>query len=921
MARLQWQKTASRGRVYPALLLAVVTAALTLSVGCGDNGGTPHKGIEISEGGDAGMGDGGADAGDMADATSVTRVAVPVAVETVLASDTVAAGTPVSVDCQLLDADGNQVATPDGADPKLIYSPEQSFIEQDPMSLVPTVAGQATVACQFPSLSLVDDTPAVLNIEPGQPHTVVTTLDTNIVTAGDSATATCAVFDAYGNKVEGADTTVNVDTSGAGIDVNDHTVTITQAGVHTITCSADGDSEERGAPLEVNPALPAHLAISKQPDLPYYDIDQVVSIPAIVTDEYGNQVEDAHVSYDSQPAGQPFGHGRFRYQQEGTYTVTATVDGDTKDDAVLQDSVEIVVDGQGPNIQCVSPADGDMRDAAPGDTVTFRGKVTDAQGVDSVTVNNNPVTVAADGTFEAPVTVRFGINFVDIRATDAATGQYQQENSTTCAFLTSKKWGPEDGFLSDAVSLWVGQESVDDNNYSDPLDSLNDVLHTVLNSNGLHDQLDTSLRANNPLASGDVGCTFLGCLYHYNIEYRGSRLNGPHDTRLTLIQDGMNLHAVVRDVQIDLKETTLGLSGTVIVDSLTGDLDVKLRLNNGRPDVQLQSNSVSVTSGHITIDFNGTPGWLDNIISSLVQGTLKSMIEDQVKNFLQNQLQGTLDNMVSGLDVSALGSTFHVPRLDGSGDLALNFGVDFSSLSTTAARVLFGLGTKFTPAVIERATPSLGVPMPQGDNLLSTDPGRPISAGIHIGTLNQVLHALWRGGLFDASVNSSAIGATFPQGTQIELSTALPPVVALQGPGKLNLMLGAVNMSIVYPGLFDEPVNVRVGAVARTGVSLNGSNLSFQNIQINELYFSPVGITLDSNSRAVLESFLKDLLQNVIDTSLNNALPALPIPSFGIPQSLGQYGLPAGSSLGIVNPALGGTTRHFLLKGDFGVLP
>jgi hypothetical protein len=63
------------------------------------------------------------------------------------------------------------------------------------------------------------------------------------------------------------------------------------------------------------------------------------------------------------------------------------------------------------------------------------------------------------------------------------------------------------------------------------------------------------------------------------------------------------------------------------------------------------------------------------------------------------------------------------------------------------------------------------------------------------------------------------------------------------------------------------------------------------------------------------------VLQNVIDTSLNNALPALPIPSFTIPASMGTYGLPVGSDLGIVSPALGGTTRHFVLKGAFGLLP
>lgn len=920
MVRLQSSATFARRRTRSvAFALLFVGATFGLVTGCGDDDDSERERGIIGES-DAG-GDTGDDATSTPDAGDFEAPSVPTSVDTVLAATTVSAGTPLSVDCQLLDAQGEAMQPPAGVEPTLVYAPEQSFIEESTLSLVPTTAGHATVACQFPDLSLADDTPAELTIEAGQPHTVVTNLDTSIVTAGDAATASCDVFDAYGNEVEGAATSVEIDASGAGISVDDHTVNITKSGVYTVTCTADGASEERGKPLEVNPSLPAALAVSKVPDLPFYDTGQVVDIATIVTDEYGNRVDDAFVSFTSAPAGETFGHGRFRYNQEGTYTVTATVADETKDDMTLEQSVEIIVNGQGPNIECLSPADGEMRDLAPGDTVTFEGRVSDAQGIGEVTVNNSLVTVASDGTFQSDVTVRFGINFVDIRATDAATGDFKEENSTTCAFLTAKKWGAEDQHMSDAVSLWIDEDAVDDGNYGDPLDSLNDVLYTVLSSDGLRDQLHQSLQASNPLAEGCAQELFGACLYRYRVMYRGSRINGPHDTSLTLIQNGMSLHAVIRNVEVDLEETNLGISGTVIVDSLTGDLDVTMGLSNGRPNISLRSNTVSVTSGNITIDFSGTPSWLDNILSSLVQNTLRDMIEDAVEDFLKNELQSTLDDLVAGLDISSLGSSFGIPRLDGNGTLNLDFGVNFSSLGVNSNRALFGLGTVFEPAATTRATPSLGVPMPQGQNLLTANPQRAISAGVHVGVLNHVLHALWRGGLFDAAVSDSAIGGTFPDGTVLDIQTGLPPVTALQGSDKVVLMIGAMRMSIVYPGLFDEPVDVRIGAVARSGVQINGSDLSFQNIQLNELYFSPVGINLDADSRAVLESFLKDVLQNVIDTSLNNALPALPIPSFEIPSSLGTYGLPAGSDLGIVSPVLGGTTTHFVLKGAFGVIP
>jgi hypothetical protein len=898
-------------------LILLFGACTVLSAGCGDDDSENSPGISLSD--DTGL---GADSDAQSpDAGGYQAPQVPSSVDTLLASTTVAAGSPLSVNCQLRDAQGRDIPTPEGVEPRLVYAPSESFIEQDDLSLVPTQAGNATIACQFPDLSLADDTPAELTIEAGAAHTVVASVEPSIVTAGQTAAVACEAFDAYGNTIVDPDTDVTVDASGAGIDVAGHDVTITKSGIYTVACAADGASEERGAPLEVNAALPANLAISKVPDQPFYNTGQVIDVATIVTDEYGNRVEDAFVSFVSNPADGTFGHGRFRYNQEGTYIVTATVEGETKDDMLLEQSVEIIVNGQGPNIECIAPADAAMQNAAPGDTVTFRGRVEDAQGIDYLSVNNNMVTVAADGTFEHDVTVRFGINFVDIQAADAATGEFQEANSTTCAFLTAAKWGAEDQHMSDAISLWLDKEAVDDADPNDGLDSLNDVLLTVLNSDGLRDQLHSSLLAQNPLAKGCAQYVFGACLYRYRIMYRGSRIDGPHDTSLTLIQDGMSLNAVVRNVELDLEETNLGLNGTVIVEDLTGNLDVTMQLTNGRPDIVLRNNTVSVTSGQITIDFSGTPGWLDSILSGLVQGTLRGLVEDQVKTFLEGQLQSVLDGVVGGLDVSSLGSTFNVPRLDGTGELGLDFGVDFSSLSVSAARALFGLGTVFEPQNVQRATPSLGVPMPQGQNLLTANPNQPISAGIHIGALNHVLHSLWRGGLFDADVDPDTLGGTFPDGTQITLSTSLPPVASLQGSDKMNLMLGGVHMSIVYPGLFDEAIEVKVGAVARTGVEINGSTLSFLNINLSELYFSPVGITLDANSRAVLETFLQDVLQGVVDTSLNNALPALPIPSFAIPSSLGTYGLPTNADLGIVNPTLGGTTLHFVLKGAFGVLP
>ena len=80
-----------------------------------------------------------------------------------------------------------------------------------------------------------------------------------------------------------------------------------------------------------------------------------------------------------------------------------------------------------------------------------------------------------------------------------------------------------------------------------------------------------------------------------------------------------------------------------------------------------------------------------------------------------------------------------------------------------------------------------------------------------------------------------------------------------------------------------RPPAPTIGATARTSVSLNGDQLQFNNIVLDEFYFSVGDVSLDETTRDVLEGFLKDLVQSLVDQSLNGALPSLPIPSFETP--------------------------------------
>ena len=176
---------------------------------------------------------------------------------------------------------------------------------------------------------------------------------------------------------------------------------------------------------------------------------------------------------------------------------------------------------------------------------------------------------------------------------------------------------------------------------------------------------------------------------------------------MILIDD---LHVRIRlDVDTNLGDT----EGWATIDYVQIELDFDVGLSGGSPTLTVRPGSVDVESGNISTSFGGIDGFFINIIVDLLQGTVRGLVEDALRGYVESSFDALLDGVIGSLDISSLGSTFTVPRLDGSGDIDLNFGVGFSSVSPTASRLLFGIGTRFTgPTAIGR--PTLGVAIPHG---------------------------------------------------------------------------------------------------------------------------------------------------------------------------------------------------------------
>ncbi|HXJ34122.1 MAG TPA: hypothetical protein VMS22_08775 [Candidatus Eisenbacteria bacterium] len=575
-------------------------------------------------------------------------------------------------------------------------------------------------------------------------------------------------------------------------------------------------------------------------------------------------------------------------------------------------------------ILCQSPGDAEMLDLPPGSTLDFHGHAFHPVGIDTVTVNGTPVPVGADGSFSLPITTDFGINFVDIVATNAVG----EQRAATCAFLAAGSFAAEDVILDNDVMLRLGQAAIDDNSRAGSINSVDDVLGAILNSAGLLNTLDAVLLAANPLkpSSCDQEVCVLGvcaCVLRSGVTYQAVSIQGPRTVALTLVNGGLDSVVRFEDPRVELRVTgqaagvPFDATGPVDIDFLEVEMVSDVGVDGaGRPNISVRPNSVSVQVGAISTGFSGLDGFVINTIVSLANGTIRNLVANTLSVFVQSNFTSALDGLVSGLDFPS--GSVGVPRIGEPGSITLDFAGAFSSISANPARVLFGIGTSIS-ASPAHAIPSLGVALPVG--AVFVDPnaaGRPVAVATHIGVINQALHALWRGGLLHTTIDATVV-AGVPSGTSAEVDALLPPVAVLRAGNTVGVGIGAVRVALTYPGVFDDPVTFEIGADATVSLALNGDTLEIAGLTIDALHLSDPDAALDGATLSVLETVGPLLLQRLIDSALGGAALAVRIPGFPIPSSLVPYGLPVGGALRLVDPTLVTIDPHLILRGNVGI--
>ncbi|MEZ4475687.1 MAG: hypothetical protein R3F60_33790 [bacterium] len=829
-----------------------------------------------------------------------------VRVETTLGTGITRAGLANRVTCQALDADDLPVA---GVDLRVDIHPSDGWSRDPdaPDQLTGRTAGIYLVTCHAPGLGLRDGTPSRWDVLPGPAHRLVTTVEPDIITAGESAQVTCEAWDEFGNPLATDDAFVQVRPEALGVEIDERELTITTADSYVVTCTDPAAAEQIGAPLDVLPGRPDRLVAAVQPVAAVYDIGQVITYAARVVDAFGNPVPDAPLLWSARPGLPGFGEGRYRPDAEGRYRLRVEVEGTD----LVQES-EILVDAGGPAIACINPPDGAMVGIGP---LNLEGRVADVAGIASVTVNGRAVQVADDGRFSAAVEPTWGLNVQEIIARDAVGNA----NSTFCAWFSSGEYIGEEARAADVIQLHLGQGAVDDGAPDQPIRSLTDLLRRVLNSQGLLTTVDAALRAQNPIVPTECRqrLPIVGCVFSLGASYQGLRIRGERTASMTLVDGGLRLQARLNGLELDVQlHGTVGNRGTITAEYVAVDLTFDVLMQNGRPVVRLRGQG-SASVGRLDSNFSGViTGTLLDLVFGAFEGTIRGEVVSALRGFLADQTDDILAGLLNGLDLQSLSVGLVLPGLGGGPETPMSLAVDFASLNVNPSRLLLGISTR-VDGPTRQAARSAGVPMPPGPRTVALRPNGNAGAAINLGLINQLLHRAWRAGVFtlpDAGDLLGGLGA----GVRLGLRVLVPPAVRGRvGETGVELHLGPAVAEVTWPELFERPLTLRMAAIAEASVRLErGTDVTFGDIQVTRLYLSLEGVNVTPQARLTLERELGRIVSALVGEALSGSLPSLPVPDFALPDVLVQYGVPRGTRLGIRDLSLTGQASHFLLSGN-----
>jgi len=652
--------------------------------------------------------------------------------------------------------------------------------------------------------------------------------------------------------------------------------------------------------------VPFGITVSISPPRADYALNQAVRVNAVVTDVDGNEI-DIPVSFRAEPeaAATPGDTpGLFTLVQEGYVDLYGCTDDPGPTLEPVCDFARILVDQGSPTLVVTSPLPGAELGGDGATAIVVEGSVTDSRDV-TVYVNGAPTEVDELGAFRAEVTPRFGVNHLDISASDEITDVARVQMDV----LWAERYAPATVgetptvVLPDGITLQLGQGFFDDGVALDtsiepPMtNDLADVLELVLRNVDFRGFLPDPVVDSAPTLFLRVTETRIRDL----------------DVSLDVIDGGAELFVRIGALEADTagqlqyESTMLSLGG-----GLEASLSAYARLliSKDGPEAPLEASIED-----LTIAIEGIEGRFDsaeaNAVLRLAEGLLRTTLErelaDAFGSTLLDAIPAVLTDALGSIDTALQDQT--IPIDTGIFPaVTLNLDGRLASLTTQHRR---WMRAPLQLTVSTDATAAHPTSRGAADMIALADPlfrGRPVQAGIKVGLLNGLLHTLWNSGMLDIDATTLLPEGVAGAVMRAELSGKLPPVIRpargdepydlVLALGQAELLLEALGDTTTYAMTLEAGVNANVTAGVVT-------------LEIAEEPFVRTWIIESTSERPLIdENALRGLVLDELWPSLRDAVAgglALELPALSI------------GELGEIAPALAGFELEFELADELDV--
>ncbi|MBJ80763.1 MAG: hypothetical protein CMH60_05530 [Myxococcales bacterium] len=888
------------------------------------------------------------------------------AIETSLNATSSAAGLPVGVSCEGLDAFGNSIADAQISGIESDVSILSAGSATLGYSVRGTLVGSYPIAC-FAG-ELVDDSPAILTVTPGALAQSQTSLSPASITPDQNFSVDCTVLDVYGNLVDGSSTAIFV-TTADGLSAmdsvqaqNDGTYNIQSAGTYYVFCYVPGTlaGDESPAALEVVPGAPYAWTV----DLATTDCfspNRTLPLDIKVYDAWDNLIEAPPLSVEFTPATgiNLQDDGTYLIEEEGLYGLSIAIESSALAVGATIDSprsFDLVVDGLGPEINITTPERAAyITSSSTTQNVTLSVSDTVSE-ISAFTFNGvDHISELSAGTFSLSMDSRWGLNIIEASASDACGNQtlLSQSYLQGDTFLDA-----DNGVAQSGMGGFLSQNVLDDTDRSD-VDDLATIAWSILKDIDLDAEIDDII-AVSPDANGDgnIDQTSYDCIawteINYETGYKVTKTaaltyDEPVLSFLDAIDGGLKTRLSISSLDLPLRvngrldagclgESSATVNGNVTVDSIVVDVtNINLAITNGVATATICEDCIDVTLNNFNIDIDwgvlSIIGGLLDAIEDAITDLFTDDLEDMMAQELRDTMPPIIEEFLNDFDLS---TSITLPEPLSTN---LNIASQLDAITFSAAPGaggLLGLSTRIYPDERGENIPANAPgPLAKSNALVDLSTiAQDFSVAIKDDVFNQILWALWYGGTFDlaqSAVDELLTGES-AEGIDVSFAFHLPPVMmqAPDDPSAFQIGIGDAYLALDIDteqalGIATDEGTLEVGVYlsallgATLGFDASTNVLTLSVESEPEIYVHVASLT-NPAYQAIVTMLIEETLAYLLPQFFDGFVESFPLPEFDVG---GKAGLASGAIWRLANGQL--QTRqsgdaYTVLSGDLALV-